>query len=132
MKTRLLLVDDEPSILTTLETLLELWEFQVETAGSAAEAIAKLNASCYDMIITDLRMESDDAGFQVARAARETEYQPAVAILTAFPLLAQDWKKHGVQGLFMKPTRVLDLVRQIEAILAVRQAAKLAQTAVSR
>jgi DNA-binding NtrC family response regulator len=130
MKASVLLVDDEPSILTTLKTLLELWEFQVETAGSAAEAIAKLKASSYDMVITDLRMESDDAGFQVARAARETDYQPAVAILTAFPLLAHEWKKHGVQGLFMKPTRVLDLVRQIETVLAARQAEKLAQTAV--
>jgi DNA-binding NtrC family response regulator len=132
MKASVLLVDDEPSILTTLKTLLELWEFQVETAGSAAEAIAKLKASSYDMVITDLRMESDDAGFQVARAARETDYQPAVAILTAFPLLAHEWKKHGVQGLFMKPTRVLDLVRQIEIVLAARQAEKLAQTALSR
>lgn len=131
MKAGVLLVDDEPSILTTLKTLLELWEFQVETAASAAEAIAKLKASCYDMVITDLRMESDDAGFQVARAARETDYQPAVAILTAFPLLAHEWRKHGVQQLFMKPTRVLELVTQIEAILAARQAEKPAQVAVS-
>jgi CheY-like chemotaxis protein len=122
MRRHLLVVDDEPSIQLTLKTLLEIYGFQVDTATSAAEAIAKLKVGCYEMVITDLRMESDDSGFQVARAAAETDYQPAVAVLTAFPLLAQDWKKHGVHKLLLKPMRVHDLVQQIEAILAARLA----------
>lgn len=129
MKGTLLVVDDEPSILTTLKTLLEIWEFQVETAQSAEEAIAKLRANSFDMVITDLRMESDDSGYQVARAASEADYHPAVAILTAFPLLAQEWKEHGVQRLFLKPMRVGELVGQIEVMLAARQAEKLVQSA---
>ena len=42
MKRRILLVDDELAILLTLKTILEIHQFEVETASSAKEAIAKL------------------------------------------------------------------------------------------
>ncbi|HSM87071.1 MAG TPA: response regulator [Candidatus Limnocylindrales bacterium] len=117
MKRRILLVDDELAILLTLKAILEIHGFDVETAASAKEAISKLKAASYHMVITDMKMEHDRAGYDVIRAANKTDYDPAVAILTAYPLLGSDWKNEGAQSMLVKPMNTDDLLRQIEALL---------------
>jgi DNA-binding NtrC family response regulator len=117
MKRRILLVDDELAILLTLKAVLEIHGFEVETAASAKEAIPKLKAASYHMVITDMKMEHDRAGYDVIRAAKKTDYDPAVAILTAYPLLGGDWKSEGAQSMLVKPMNTDDLLRQIEALL---------------
>jgi len=117
MKRRLLLVDDELAILLTLKTILEINGFAVDTAASAAEGIAKVKANEYHMVITDMRMESEKAGFDVVRAAKKQKYDPAVALLTAYPLLGSDWKSEGANSMLVKPMNTNDLLRQIEALL---------------
>src|ERR1700747_782627 len=62
MKRRILLVDDDAAVLLTLKAVLELNQFEIETASSAAEAAKKLRSGVYQMVITDARMETDDAG----------------------------------------------------------------------
>jgi DNA-binding response OmpR family regulator len=117
MKRRILLVDDELAILLTLKAILEIHGFDVETAASAKEAISKLKANSYHMVITDMKMEHDKAGYDVIRSAKKTDYDPAVAILTAYPLLGSDWKAEGAQSMLVKPMNTDDLLRQIEVLL---------------
>jgi DNA-binding NtrC family response regulator len=118
MKRRILLVDDDVPVLLTLKTILEMNDFEVETANSAAEAIAKLQANTYQAVITDVRMESEEAGFEVIRAAGEQPYFPATAILTAYPPHNGDhWKQRSAQSVLVKPVGTQDLVRQLEALL---------------
>ena len=117
MKRRILLVDDDIAVLLTLKAVLELNEFEVHTATSAAEAIEKLAAGVYQMVITDSRMETEDAGFHVIRAARRQSYNPATALLTAYPPDDGQWKREGAQSLLVKPMGTQDLLRQIEALL---------------
>lgn len=127
MKRRILLVDDDVAVLLTLKAVLELNEFEVETAASASEAVDKLASGVYEMVITDSRMETDDAGFNVIRAARQQAYRPATALLTAYPPRNVDWKNQGVQSLLVKPVGTQDLLRQIEALLVQRQDEKQAR-----
>ncbi len=117
MKRRILLADDELAILLTLKTILEINGFDVETAASAREAIAKLHAGTFHMVITDMRMEAEESGYDVIRAARKAEYRPAIAILTAYPLVDSKWKAEGAQSMLVKPMNTDDLLRQIEALL---------------
>ncbi len=124
MKRRILLVDDDAAVLLTLKAVLELNHFDVQTAGSAAEAIKKLTTGVYDMVITDSRMETDDAGFHVIRAATQQAYRPATALLTAYPPRHMDWQNNGVQSLLVKPIGTQDLLRQIEALLIRQQDAR--------
>ena len=121
MKRRILLVDDDVTVLLTLKAVLELNHFEVQTAGSASEAVEKLGSGVYDMVITDSRMETDDAGFHVIRAARQQAYRPATALLTAYPPRNLDWKHNGAQSLLVKPIGTQDLLRQIEALLVQQQ-----------
>jgi DNA-binding NtrC family response regulator len=117
MKRRILLVDDDVAVLLTLKAVLEMNQFEVHTATSAAEATVKLHSGIYQMVITNPRMETEDAGFQVVAEARKQPYNPATALLTAHPPRPGDWAKGGVQSVLVKPVGTQDLMRQIEALL---------------
>jgi CheY-like chemotaxis protein len=121
MKRRILLVDDDVAVLLTLKAVLELHDFTVETAASAAEAVEKLSSGVYQMVITDARMENENVGFEVMRAARRQAYHPATALLTAFPPQDGNWKLDGTSSLLVKPVGTEDLLRQIEALLILRE-----------
>ena len=116
-KRRILLVDDEIAILLTLKAVLEISGFQVDTAASAKEAKLQLKKTAYAMVITDMRMESDEAGRQVIQAARKADYHPAVALLTAFPVAEEDWQEMGADNMLIKPMQIQVLLKQIEALL---------------
>jgi DNA-binding response OmpR family regulator len=114
MKRRILLVDDEVAVLLTMKAVLEISGFEVETAASAREGKHRLHTSEYHMIITDMRMESDESGREVIRAAREASYHPAVALLTAFPVQEEDWQDLGADKLLLKPMHTRVLLEQID------------------
>jgi CheY-like chemotaxis protein len=124
---RILLVDDELAILLTLRAILELNGFSVETAGSAREAEEKLTSNTYDMVITDMRMETETAGYDVIRVAKAQAYNPATAILTAYPALGSDWESKGAQSLLVKPVGTAELLQQLESLMARHEAEKLAR-----
>ena len=117
MKRRILLVDDELAILLTLKAILEINGFEVVTANSAKDGIAKLKDGPFHMVITDLKMESEKSGYDVVRAAKKADYNPATAILTAYPMLGSDWKDQGANSMLVKPMNTSDLLRQIEVLL---------------
>lgn len=121
MKRRILLVDDELPILLTLKAVLEIQGFDVETAASAREAKSKLRAHAYHMVITDMRMENERAGIEVVRAAREAEYDPAIAMLTAFPIPGEELESAGADQMLVKPMNTNDLLLQIEALLVTHE-----------
>ena len=116
-KRRILLVDDELTILLTLKAVLEISGFDVETAASAREAKSKLRANQYQMVITDLRMETESSGLEVVQAAKKAAYQPAVAMLTAFPLPGSEWGEGGADKMLVKPMNTHDLLIQLETLL---------------
>ena len=127
MKRRILLVDDELAILLTLRAILEMNGFEVDTAASAKEAQTKLKNGVFEMVITDMRMETETAGYDVIRAARQQPYNPATALLTAYPSLGNEWKMNGAQSLLVKPVNTGELLRQLEALLITHQDQKMAQ-----
>jgi CheY-like chemotaxis protein len=140
MKRRILLVDDNLAVLLTLKAVLELHGFEVETAGSSAEAFARMESSVYQMVISDLHMETEEAGLEVIRTARRQPYDPATALLTAYPPSpsgshwdgkpgdekqgdgkqgddGEDWTGENSDSLLIKPLGTGDLLRQVEVLL---------------
>ncbi len=114
-KRRVLLVDDEVTVLLTMKAVLEISGFDVDTAASAREGKSKIKLREYQMVITDMRMESDAAGREVIQAARSAAYHPAVALLTAFP--EDDWADMGADKMLVKPMQTALLIKQIEKLL---------------
>ena len=61
------------------------------------------------MVITDMRMENESAGLEVVRAAKQAPYQPAVAMLTAFPVPGSEWRDEGMDEMLVKPMNIMSL-----------------------
>ena len=81
---RVLLVDDDPTSRLTLQTVLEASGYHVDSAASAAEAVGKLDEQEYQLVLSDLQMESPEAGLKVLAHARMMDYKPATAIVTTY------------------------------------------------
>lgn len=121
MPRRVLLVDDDPTVLLTLKAVLELHRFDVETAASVTDAQRKLAASTFDLVVTDVRMENESSGFEVIRAAARQPCRPATAVLTAYLPHDGQWKNEPVDSILVKPIGTQTLVNQLESLLARRQ-----------
>lgn len=120
MKRRILLVDDEVAVLLTLKTVLEISGFDVDTATSAREGKSRIKHREYEMVITDMRMEGERAGEEVIEAARSATYQPAIALLTAFPVDDGALDSMGADQMLVKPMHTRQLLQQLEALFAKR------------
>ena len=117
---RVLIVDDETSVLNLLKTVLEASAFEVETAKSAMEATTRLRHAKYDLVLTDMRMETPISGYDVVRVAQQMHPRPTIAILTAFPIPSADWRSSGADALLVKGTDVMDLPKKLRSLLKLR------------
>src|SRR5688500_19679714 len=81
---RVLVVDDDPTARLTLQTVLEAGGYHVDAAASAAEAVGKLEEGQYELVLSDLQMESPQAGLKVLAHARMMHYKPATALITSY------------------------------------------------
>ncbi len=81
---RVLLVDSDLTSRLTLQTVLEAGGYRVDAAASAAEAVSKLEKCQYELVLSDLAMESPEAGLKVLAHARMMEYKPATALVTTY------------------------------------------------
>ena len=81
---RVLLVDDDPTARLTLQTVLEAGGYHVDSAASAAEAVGKMDESEYELVLSDMQMESPEAGLKVLAHARMMDYKPATALVTSW------------------------------------------------
>lgn len=79
---RVLLVDDNIATRLTLQTVLKAGGYSVDSAASGAEAAEKLDHKEYELVLSDRRLESPDAGYRVLAHARTMFYKPATAFIT--------------------------------------------------
>ncbi|MGH9602215.1 MAG: response regulator [Terriglobales bacterium] len=122
MKRRILVVDDEAAARLTLEKVLQMAGFAVETAGSLAEALVKLNDGPYHMVISNLGRESETAGLELVRAAQGTDYNPAIALLSQS--IQRNGTARGDESVYVRPENTSDLLRQVEALLIAHEDSK--------
>ncbi len=125
-KRRVLLVDDEVTVLLTMKAVLEISGFEVDTAASSREGRSKLKLHEYQLVITDMRMESDASGREVIQAARNAPYHPAIALLTAYP--EDDFGKIDAVQVLVKARHTALLLHDLETLL-LNHAAKLQRLA---
>jgi len=80
---RILLVEDDREMLELVKEHLEGEGHTVTPAGLGAEAIARLKAEAFDIVLTDLRLPDVD-GMEVLQASREAQREVPVILITAF------------------------------------------------
>src|SRR5689334_18138066 len=122
-KRTLLLVDDEASILQTLSLVFEQQGYQVVTAQSCAEALTVLaDGHSFDAVVTDLNMEREDVGLEVARAALKIKPKPAIIICTGFASVpnSREALDLGVDYMAHKPVELDGLIAALNRLLSRR------------
>lgn len=114
----MLVVDDEPSILALLAASLRLSGFEVDAAGSGAEALTALAQARPDIVVLDVMLPDCD-GFTLARQLRAVHDRLPVLFLTA-----RDGVDDRIAGLsaggddyVTKPFSLEELVLRLRAIL---------------
>lgn len=94
MMKRLLIVEDEPSLLQAIAVCLRAEGYEVVTARDGAEALARVIESLLDAIIIDIRMPGMD-GYKLARNLRSN---PRTALIPIIFLTSRDETSDRVEG----------------------------------
>jgi DNA-binding NtrC family response regulator len=110
---RILVVDDEKSILMLLDEALSQWGYQVTTASSASDALAALRTQVFDAALTDVRMP-DMSGIELLRELKKRDESMEVVIMTGYPTIASavEALKEGAYDYLSKPL-ILDELRHL-------------------
>jgi DNA-binding NarL/FixJ family response regulator len=111
----ILLVDDEMPILESVGWALEKHNFAVTTAESGHKAIDLLSAHRYDLVVTDLSMETID-GVAVLKHAKNLYPDSSVIILTGYGNIdsAVQTLQLGADDYLQKPCEVNDLINKAQ------------------
>jgi CheY-like chemotaxis protein len=80
---KVLLAGSDLASRLTVKTLLLKAGYAVEGAASAAEAMSRLDANEFQLVLADLRAESLSAGPALLAFARQKPYRPATALITS-------------------------------------------------
>ncbi|MDD5556219.1 MAG: sigma-54 dependent transcriptional regulator [bacterium] len=109
-----LIVDDEESIRKALSILLKRNGFRPEEARDGEEAMRKIDASCYDLVIADLNMPVM-GGIDLLKRVKEGPGDTEVIILTAFGTIqsAVEAIKLGAYDYLTKPIEPKDIMIRV-------------------
>ncbi len=116
--TRILIVDDELTIVEVLKKLLARHGHDVETALNGNDALAKLKEGVYDLMITDVRLPGID-GISLLKRAKELQSHMAVIVITAYAEVDDAVKamQIGAFNYIQKPFKFDELVLTIDRAL---------------
>ena len=115
---RVLVVDDEPAVQTALSRALKLERYEVAQAADGREALERLGAATYEVVILDVSMPHLD-GLEVCRRLRDGGDRTPVLMLTA-----REGVDDRVAGLdagaddyLVKPFALRELLARVRALL---------------
>ena len=122
-QTRILFVDDEPSIRLTLPAILEMHGFVVRTASDVPEALALIQKEQFGVLLSDLNIGQPGDGFTIVSAMRRIQPNAVTVIITGYPAFetALEAIRKQVDDYVVKPTDVDQLIEIIERKLHQRQ-----------
>jgi CheY-like chemotaxis protein len=114
---RILVVDDEAMVLDAVRLTLTHYGYRVETASSAAEALAKMPEGNYQLVVTDLKMPCM-TGDELAREIKQRHPGIPVILLTGY---APDIPPADVDAILLKPFSTSELRSTVAAALGTKQ-----------
>ncbi len=120
MPKKVLLVDDEPNILLSLEFLMQRAGYQIETAADGDAALACIAANPPDLVLLDVNMPKRD-GFDVCQTLRANPDWAAVRVIM-LTAKGRDVEREkgialGADDYITKPFSTQDVVDKVKALL---------------
>ena len=118
---QVLVVDDEPAIRQVLAAALSKAGYAVDSAGSGAEALARLEKTPFDVVLSDVFMPVMD-GIELLKQSRQRGHAATFIMVTAFASVdsAIDAIKAGAWDYITKPVRHEEILHRLEQIEALR------------
>ncbi len=128
MSSRILLVEDDPSVSLTVSDLLLSEGYEVNTAADGPSGLAKAASGNFDLVVLDVMLPGK-SGIDVCRELRQRGIDVAVLMLTARTQLTDRvvGLKLGADDYVTKPFEPLELLARVEALLRRVKKAGLAQ-----
>ena len=119
---RVLVVDDEPMIVSLLSTVLRERGWDVTEARSGTDGIDQLDRARFDVILTDLVMPGD-SGIDLLRSAKEIHPDVEVILMTGYATAdtAIEAMRNGAFHYIMKPLKTEEVVNLAEKAYSQRQ-----------
>lgn len=118
MTKRVLIVDDEPSILVSLEFLLEQRGYAVQTASNGATAIEVAYRFIPDLVVLDLMLPIR-SGYEVCEAIRTAASlrHTRILLLTARGRAVEQGLEFGADAYMTKPFSTKELIANVDQLL---------------
>ena len=115
---KVLVIDDDEGIRTTISAILENEGYDVDTAENGKEAIEKSKADLYKVALIDFRLP-DMNGTELLTALRETTPKMVKIMVTGYPTLqnAIECVNKHADGYFIKPIDYEDLLKTIKILI---------------
>ncbi len=114
--TRLLVVDDESNIRYLYACDLKDAGYEVETAGSGAEAAELLNTKEFDLVVLDIQMVNESGLDILQDIVRQKKGLPVI-LCTAFSCYKEDFSSWLADGYVVKSSDTTELKEEIERVL---------------
>jgi len=120
----ILIVDDNPSMARSLGDILDIKGFEVQTAGSGAEALKILRDHPVDILLTDVKMP-DMNGVVLYRETRKNHPSPTTILMTAYAAndLIEQGMNEGIKTVLTKPVDINLLLTLLSAYQRILQKA---------
>ena len=119
-KQRILVVDDEPDIASSIKRGLERNGFQVDAFTDPENALSEFKPGIYDLLLIDIRMPKLN-GFELYREIKKKNDRAKICFFTAFEVYYDEFKKVfptlDVKCFIRKPITISDLVVHINTEL---------------
>jgi DNA-binding NtrC family response regulator len=111
---KILLVDDDPSVLSGFEEILQREGFDIVSLGDGEEALRQLETNSFDLILTDLVMR-DVHGLTILKKAQECQPDAVVIVVTGFASTSSaiEALRLGAYDYLLKPCEDSELVLRI-------------------
>ncbi len=119
---KVLVVDDEIEFRNVYRLMLQYKGYSVTLAASGEECLNLLNIDAYDLVLTDLKMDSMD-GIELLKTIKDRNYKCEVILITAFSTVdnAVTAMKQGAFGYFIKGQDPQILLKEIEKIVIINE-----------
>jgi len=119
---RLLIIEDEPLIRSSLAEFLEQEGFTVQTAANGATGLQLADKTAFDLVLTDIQMPGMD-GVEVLERIQQRNPETFVILVTAYGTVetAVEAFKRGAQDYLLKPLRFDEVVAKVRQLLQYRQ-----------
>jgi DNA-binding NtrC family response regulator len=115
---RILVVDDEPSVLATYKLILEQSGYDVTASATCREAVEAIRTKDFDLVLSDLALEQQHTAFEVIEAARQRRPTVPSLILTGYAAIeaAEKAEALGISVLY-KPIDIEEFLGSTANIL---------------